>query len=214
MCSRWPTREVTRCTPGTVRATIPSLPMIIRSSRRRSLPRSMSSCWAAYMLKHADSKEMTAYILGKQIDDVVRPFSGRRCSPSTRCVSCDGGIGRADHRGFGSLDLPQASGSYFGPEVHLFAVSDLEGLRIPHFYRAFYVYSMRQGSARRSPRPRRHGGNGKSSVNVPLVPSSREAPLPHGIASSRGRRHGNLRTVDTALETFKELLDRFELLMM
>lgn len=34
---------------------------------------------------------------------------------------------------------------YFGPGVKLEAVSDLEGLRIPHFYNAFYVYKYATG---------------------------------------------------------------------
>jgi len=34
---------------------------------------------------------------------------------------------------------------YFGPEMMLEETSDLEGLRIPHFYRAFYVYKYSTG---------------------------------------------------------------------
>jgi len=34
---------------------------------------------------------------------------------------------------------------YFGPEMILEDISDLEGLRIPHFYRAFYVYKYSTG---------------------------------------------------------------------
>jgi oligoendopeptidase F len=34
---------------------------------------------------------------------------------------------------------------YFGPEMVLEDTSDLEGLRIPHFYRAFYVYKYATG---------------------------------------------------------------------
>ena len=34
---------------------------------------------------------------------------------------------------------------YFGPHMKLEAVSDLEGLRIPHFYNAFYVYKYATG---------------------------------------------------------------------
>lgn len=34
---------------------------------------------------------------------------------------------------------------YFGPEMHFETVSDLEGLRIPHFYNAFYVYKYATG---------------------------------------------------------------------
>jgi oligoendopeptidase F len=35
--------------------------------------------------------------------------------------------------------------AYFGPRVKLEEVSDIEGLRIPHFYRAFYVYTYATG---------------------------------------------------------------------
>ncbi len=34
---------------------------------------------------------------------------------------------------------------YFGPEMHFEANSDMEGLRIPHFYSAFYVYKYATG---------------------------------------------------------------------
>ncbi|HBE46742.1 MAG TPA: oligoendopeptidase F, partial [Spirochaetaceae bacterium] len=34
---------------------------------------------------------------------------------------------------------------YFGPELVFESVSDLEGLRIPHFYNAFYVYKYATG---------------------------------------------------------------------
>ena len=36
---------------------------------------------------------------------------------------------------------------YFGPDVGLLPESDLEGLRVPHFYRAFYVYKYATGLA-------------------------------------------------------------------
>jgi oligoendopeptidase F len=35
--------------------------------------------------------------------------------------------------------------TYFGPSLVLEPTSDLEGLRIPHFYRAFYVYTYATG---------------------------------------------------------------------
>lgn len=34
---------------------------------------------------------------------------------------------------------------YFGPEMHFEEASDMEGLRIPHFYSAFYVYKYATG---------------------------------------------------------------------
>jgi oligoendopeptidase F len=35
--------------------------------------------------------------------------------------------------------------AYFGPGMELEAESELEGLRIPHFYHAFYVYKYATG---------------------------------------------------------------------
>jgi oligoendopeptidase F len=37
--------------------------------------------------------------------------------------------------------------TYFGPTVHIAEIDDLEGLRIPHFYRSFYVYKYATGIA-------------------------------------------------------------------
>ncbi|MDD2297675.1 MAG: oligoendopeptidase F, partial [Sphaerochaetaceae bacterium] len=96
---------------------------------------------ADYLLKQADNKEMVTYILGKQIDDVVATlFRQTMFAEYEMLVHAQVEAGepitvdslRATYRGL----LEQ----YFGPEVKLLKASDLEGLRIPHFYRAFYVY--------------------------------------------------------------------------
>ncbi len=168
---------------------------------------------ADYLLKQADNKEMTAYILGKQIDDVVATLFRQTMFAEYEMLvhkQVEGGEPitvdslRATYRGL----LEQ----YFGPDVKLFKVSDLEGLRIPHFYRAFYVYKYATGI----------------SAAITLAEK-----VMHGTAEDRDRYLAFLRSggsrypidalrlagvdmetpepVEKALASFANLLDKFEL---
>jgi oligoendopeptidase F len=53
---------------------------------------------------------------------------------------------------------------YFGPEMKLEDLSDLEGLRIPHFYNAFYVYKYATGVSASIALSKRVLGGGKREV--------------------------------------------------
>ncbi len=73
-------------------------------------------------------------------------FSGKRCSPSSRKI-----IHAIEERGDAlTLDVFKAEyrtllEAYFGAAVVLDPQLDLECLRIPHFYNAFYVYKYATG---------------------------------------------------------------------
>lgn len=101
---------------------------------------------ADYLLKHAESDEMKAYIISKQIDDIIATIFRQTMFAefeSKTHASVEAGqpltaeLLRSMYR-----DLLT---SYFGPEMVFEPESDLEGLRIPHFYRAFYVYKYATG---------------------------------------------------------------------
>jgi len=101
---------------------------------------------AAHMLKHAKNTEMTAFIIGKQIDDVVATLFRQTMFAEYemlvhRMVESGEPITVDSLRSTYRMLLE----AYFGPDVQLFGVSDLEGLRIPHFYHAFYVYKYSTG---------------------------------------------------------------------
>lgn|SRR5690554_2168902 len=102
---------------------------------------------ADYLLKQAkDNREMTAYIIGKQIDDIVATlFRQTMFAEFEHLVHAQ--VESGEPNTVDSLRKTYRSllELYFGPQVKLFAVSDLEGLRIPHFYRAFYVYKYATG---------------------------------------------------------------------
>ena len=101
---------------------------------------------AAHMLKNAGNPALRAYIINKQVDDIIATLVRQTMFAEFEKLIHDipeqGGALtvqslRETYRGL----LEQ----YFGPEMSFEEVSDLEGLRIPHFYRAFYVYKYATG---------------------------------------------------------------------
>jgi oligoendopeptidase F len=99
-----------------------------------------------YLLERADDKALRAYLVDRQIED-IRSVLFRQ----TMFAEFEREIHEREESGrpltlevFGSIyhDLLQA---YFGPDFALDPELDLECLRIPHFYSAFYVYKYATG---------------------------------------------------------------------
>ncbi len=100
----------------------------------------------AYLLDRAESTEMRAYLIGKEIDDIVatiyRQTMFAEFEHITHQMAEEGTPLTVDSLRSTYRNLLS---QYFGPNVALDDVSDIEGLRIPHFYRAFYVYKYATG---------------------------------------------------------------------
>ncbi|MCL2293743.1 MAG: oligoendopeptidase F [Spirochaetes bacterium] len=101
---------------------------------------------AVHLLKKAENNNMKAYLLCKQIDDIIATifrqtmfaeFEHKVHDMAEKGIPLTLESLRAAYK-----DLLRA---YFGPETVFEETSDLEGLRIPHFYRAFYVYKYATG---------------------------------------------------------------------
>jgi oligoendopeptidase F len=101
---------------------------------------------ARYLSDRSESREMTLYLLGRQIDDILATIYRQTmfAEYELRCHSmAEAGEAltvdalRSEYR----LLLEK----YFGGAVVLEDEADLEGLRIPHFYRAYYVYKYATG---------------------------------------------------------------------
>lgn len=99
-----------------------------------------------YLLERAESREMKAYLLGKQADDIIATIFRQSMFAefehlTHQSVEENRPLTVESLRGLyrGLLE------KFFGPHVELPEQSDLEGLRIPHFYRAFYVYKYATG---------------------------------------------------------------------
>jgi len=101
---------------------------------------------AKYLLDNCDDDKERAYLLGKQLDDTIATlfrqtmfaeFEHRmhRIAEEGNPLTVD--VIRAEYR-----KLLEA---YFGPSMELNELSDMEGLRIPHFYTSYYVYKYATG---------------------------------------------------------------------
>ena len=99
-----------------------------------------------HLLKTTDDKRTRAYILNRQIDD-LRGTLYRQ----TMFAEFERDIHSAEEAGEAlTLDAFQRIyrgllADYFGPRFALDPELELEGLRIPHFYSAFYVYKYATG---------------------------------------------------------------------
>jgi oligoendopeptidase F len=99
-----------------------------------------------YLLNKADSPELKRYLVNKRVDEILatlyRQTMFAEFENSTHKLEEEGtpltvDVLRAEYR--------KLLEKYFGSEFVLEKESDLEGLRIPHFYRAFYVYKYSTG---------------------------------------------------------------------
>ena len=103
--------------------------------------------YAAFQEELSD-KQARLYLINRQIDDIIGTLyrqtmfaefelKTHELAEAGRPLTLD--LLREEYRNLLT--------HYFGPEMVFEEVTDLEGLRIPHFYRAFYVYKYATGIA-------------------------------------------------------------------
>lgn len=99
-----------------------------------------------YLMENAESEQMKAYLLGKEVDDIIATVVRQTMFAEFEKITHEM-VEAGEPLTVDSLRETYRTllESYFGPELSLEPVSDLEGLRIPHFYRAFYVYKYATG---------------------------------------------------------------------
>ncbi len=99
-----------------------------------------------YLYRHSADEQQKAYLVANRIDDTLATLFRQtmfaeyekrthEIAESGEALTVD--VLRSEYRKL--LEM------YFGPELEFESVSDLEGLRIPHFYNAFYVYKYATG---------------------------------------------------------------------
>lgn len=170
---------------------------------------------ARYFIDHAESKEMKTYIIAKQIDDIIATLfrqtmfaefellchtqqeNGQPLTASTM---------RKTYRG-----LLEA---YFGPEMKFEENSDMEGLRIPHFYNAYYVYKYSTGISAAIALSERVLNGGKAELEDYLgFLKSGGSKFPIDTLKGAGVDMSTQAPVEAATKKFAALLDEFEKLI-
>ncbi|MFA7693033.1 MAG: oligoendopeptidase F [Candidatus Hydrogenedentes bacterium] len=168
-----------------------------------------------YMLDHADSKGMCILLINKQIDEIRGTIFRQTMfaeyekiihelvesgNPLTLAVL------REEYRKL--LD------DYFGSAMHIDAELELEGLRIPHFYRAFYVYKYATGlsSAIALSRNVLEGGAKECQRYLDFL-SAGGSRYPLDTLKTAGVDLTKPKAVEQAMEVFAELVNTLEQLM-
>jgi oligoendopeptidase F len=103
---------------------------------------------------------------------------------------------------------------YFGPEMIFEEASDLEGLRIPHFYRAFYVYKYATGvSAALALSNRVLNGGAQERDDYFAFLKSGGSRFPIESLKVAGVDMSSPAPVEEACKTFAKLVDELETLI-
>ncbi len=165
-----------------------------------------------YLLKNAETPEMKAYLLSSRASDILATLHRQtmfaefekqthELVESGTPLSVD--VLRSTYR-----KLLQ---DYFGPEMVFEDVSDLEGLRIPHFYNAFYVYKYATGiSAALALADRVTNGGAKEREDYFSFLKSGGSRYPVDSLKVAGVNMESVEPVQAALKKFEQLVEQLE----
>ncbi|MBQ3388832.1 MAG: oligoendopeptidase F [Thermoguttaceae bacterium] len=167
---------------------------------------------AEYLIEHASDKRLRLWLINRQID-AVRATIFRQ----TMFSEFEEQIHAAAERGE-ALGVAPIRGmyrklleTYFGPAFTLDEQLELECLRIPHFYRSFYVYKYATGMSAAIALARRvkRGGEAERLDYFKMLEGGCSAP-PLELLRRAGVDMIQPTAVSEAMNYFDELVSRFE----
>ncbi len=168
---------------------------------------------ARHLLSSATDARLRSSILGKQIEDFVATFFRQTMfAEFERAVHLHAESGGGLTLDFFRTTYRSLLQDYFGPEVEFSEQSDLEGLRIPHFYRAFYVYKYATGLAASIALSRKvlEGGEKEREDYLNFLKSG-GSRYPIDSLKAGGVDMSTKEPLLLAIDQFKKNLDEFEL---
>ena len=165
-----------------------------------------------YLLKNAKSPEMKAYLLSMRADDILATLHRQTMFAEFELKAhelVEGGtplsadVLRKTYRSL--LEL------YFGKDMVFEEESDMEGLRIPHFYSAFYVYKYATGiSASLALAKRVTQGGEKEREDYFKFLKSGGSRYPIESLKVAGVDMSSTEPIQSALDTFASLVKELE----
>ena len=168
-----------------------------------------------YLLKNAESKEMKTYLLSMRADDILATlfrqtmfaeFELKAHELVENGTPLTAELLRKIYREL--LEL------YFGLEMHFEENSDMEGLRIPHFYSAFYVYKYATGiSAALALAKRVLNGGDKEREDYFKFLKSGGSRYPIESLKVAGVDMEKTEPVQAACDEFKKIVDELKTLL-
>lgn len=165
-----------------------------------------------YLLKNAKTEDEKKYLLAMRADDILATlyrqtmfaeFELKAHKFVENGTPLTAKLLRKTYRGL--LEL------YFGPEMHFEENSDMEGLRIPHFYNAFYVYKYATGiSAALALAKRVTSGGEKEREDYFRFLKSGGSRYPIESLRVAGVDMESSEPVQAACDTFKEIIEELK----
>jgi len=165
-----------------------------------------------YVMDRASSNRERAYYLNREIDELRKTIVRQTMFAEFEKVTHD----LAEQNEPLTLDVFREEyrkllDAYFGPDFALDEELSLEGLRIPHFYRAFYVYKYATGLSAAIALSERVMQGGKAELGAYLGflrGGSSKDPL--DLLRDAGVDMETPEPVDRALKKFSHLVDELE----
>ncbi|TCW62357.1 oligoendopeptidase F [Treponema sp. J25] len=168
-----------------------------------------------YLEQEAETKEMKTYLINKRIDDILATLYRQ-----TMFAEYEQRIHSLEEAGEPlTVDRLRSEyrtllEKYFGPAMVFEPESDMEGLRIPHFYRAFYVYKYATGiSASLALAERVLSGGEKERADYFTFLKSGGSRYPIEALQVAGVDMGSPEPIAQACQTFAQLVERLEQLL-
>jgi oligoendopeptidase F len=165
-----------------------------------------------YLLRESNDEKLKQRLIGERLDDILSTlFRQTMFAEYEHLVHKHAENGEA-----AALDLFRTVyqgllTQYFGPEMVFEPVSNLECLRIPHFYRAFYVYKYATGISASLALSRRvlTGGDRERDAYLAFLKSG-GSRFPIESLKLAGVDMADKGPVKDAVAVFSGLLDKFE----
>ena len=167
-----------------------------------------------HLMEKARSENERAYLINREIDairgTIIRQTMFAEFEKITHAPSKPANRSRSTIQG----NLPQTADVYFGPD---FAIDDelaLECFRIPHFYRAFYVYKYATGLSAAIALSERVVDGGKRELDDYLgFLQGGCSKFPLDLLRDAGVDMEKPEPVDTALDHFGRLVEELDELL-
>ncbi len=165
-----------------------------------------------YLLKNAKDDDMKKYLLAMRADDILatlyRQTMFAEFELKVHEMVESGTPLSAENLRKTYRELLEL---YFGPEMYFESNSDMEGLRIPHFYSAFYVYKYATGiSASMALAEKVTKGGEKEREDYFKFLKSGGSRYPIESLKIAGVNMAEKEPVQAACKKFKEIVDQLK----
>lgn len=168
-----------------------------------------------YLMQQAKSDNERAYLINRDIDairgTIIRQTMFAEFEKVTHAIAESGEALTVDRF---KQEYRQLLDAYFGPDFVIDEELELECFRIPHFYRAFYVYKYATGLSAAIALSQRVIGGGKQELNDYLsFLKGGCSKYPLDLLRDAGVDMAKPEPVETALDHFANLVDELDSLL-